>query len=251
MQRTPREKFFGAYKRWNIWVVCIPARLTWLLQPADTHCFALLKRILRRKYHDALLRSVSGEVGIRVIIEGIHAGIREVLQVRSWRDAFATNGWGQRQRCLRPRILRTFEWDALPVIPNTLPTFAELKLVFASNRNPPLAELFAAVRFAVRQQHRHPQPPLPPPLVEPDATRGVWLGRLRSSSTLHLESPAAVSGASASGAASSSTSAIPPCPPSAPPAVEIIPRRPLRLYPVGRPLRPAKRARLVAPASAK
>ena len=35
--------FLASCVRWKIWVVFVPARLTWLLQPADTHCFALLK----------------------------------------------------------------------------------------------------------------------------------------------------------------------------------------------------------------
>ena len=40
--------------RLGIWVIIVPAKITWLLQPADTHCFANYKAYLRRKYVDLL-----------------------------------------------------------------------------------------------------------------------------------------------------------------------------------------------------
>ena len=43
------RRFLDTCSRWKIWLVYVPARLTWLVQPANTHCFALLKALLREK----------------------------------------------------------------------------------------------------------------------------------------------------------------------------------------------------------
>ena len=34
--------------------------MTWLLQPADTHCFALLKASLRQQFHNTALTAADG-----------------------------------------------------------------------------------------------------------------------------------------------------------------------------------------------
>ena len=54
-------KFLATCRSWRIWVVCVPARLTWLMKPADTHCFALLKAWLRQRFHEALLAGTDGK----------------------------------------------------------------------------------------------------------------------------------------------------------------------------------------------
>ena len=38
----------------DLWYIVIPARLTWLLQPLDTHCFLKYKRYLKSHFQDAL-----------------------------------------------------------------------------------------------------------------------------------------------------------------------------------------------------
>ena len=38
-----------AYARNNLWFVLVPAKLTWALQPCDTHLFALYKRVLAQR----------------------------------------------------------------------------------------------------------------------------------------------------------------------------------------------------------
>ena len=40
----------------------MPARLTCLLQPADTHCFAMLEASLRYLFHCALIAGMAGKV---------------------------------------------------------------------------------------------------------------------------------------------------------------------------------------------
>ena len=86
--------------RCKIWVLCVPARLTWLLQPADTHCFALLKASLRQQLHDTTLLAANGKLAIKNIHEHLDRAIRKVFQGRSWSEAFEGNGW----RCGRTQV---------------------------------------------------------------------------------------------------------------------------------------------------
>ena len=92
------RKFLAACTRANIWVVCVPARLTWLMQPADTHCFALLKAWLRKAFHEALLANEDGKVGVKEVILQLNMAIRKVLQGRRWKGAFVSNRYAPGQR---------------------------------------------------------------------------------------------------------------------------------------------------------
>ena len=110
----------------------------------------------------------------------------------------------------------------------------------------PLAKLLGCHRVSSSPAAPPLPPPVHPPPETPVAARGIWHGRLRSSSNLALPSPAAVLAPTFSGAASSSSSVAPgPWPPSAP-VPKVAPRLP-GLVPRGRPLlRSRKRLRLAA-----
>ena len=59
-----------------IWVSFIPAKLAWLIQPCDTHCFAKYKRSLRDQYHREALRNAGGAVSTKQIILHIDHAIK-------------------------------------------------------------------------------------------------------------------------------------------------------------------------------
>ena len=234
------RKFLAACSRWKIWVVCVPARLTWLMQPADTHCFALLKAWLRKTFHEALLASEDGKVRVKEIIMQLNMAIRKVLQGRRWNGAFASNGYAPGQRQVRAKILEVLEWETTPSVSSNLPSFEQFRALFPRKREIPLRELLACHRAG-------PVTPLAP--VEPEAAvasepiaeRGIWFGRLRSSSQLSDPAPAASAEASGSSPASSAVPAAPaPCLPRPPPP-RAAPPAALRLFPVGRPLLPPPR----------
>ena len=239
-------KFLASCVRCKIWVLYVPARLTWLLQPADTHCFALLKASLRQQFHDTALLSASGKVTLKDILEHLDRAIRKVLQGRSWKEAFEGNGWSSEQKSVRQRILDTLEWPVIPPVGNGLPSLQDFQTIFPRNRWIPLAKLLACHRVSLSPAPPPLPPPAHPPPEEARGARGIWHGRLRSSSHNVLPSPAAVLAPGDSAAASSSSSSAPaPCPPSAP-LPKPAPRR-LLLLPRARPLlRPRKRARAAA-----
>ena len=77
-------QFLANCVRCKIWVLYVPARLTWLLLPAGTHCFALLKASIRLEFHDTALLSAIGKVTVKDMLEHLDGAIRKVLQGRCW-----------------------------------------------------------------------------------------------------------------------------------------------------------------------
>jgi hypothetical protein len=234
------KRFLAACARWHIWVSFIPAKLTWLLQPCDTHCFAKYKRSLRDQYHKEALRNAGGAVSTKQIILHIDHAIKTVLQGTHWGRAFSANGFGATQRHVRKRILKHLQMDEAPRISRDLPTLEQFSALFPRNRVPPLAEALAC--------HRRLRPPPVPEVgegaeAEPVAAVDVWHGRLRSSSRLGLDIGEGVRLEPASSSSSGAQPPLPP-PPCPPPNGEVLPpavppwaRRP----PVGRPLHPLRR----------
>ena len=46
------DEVMGELATAGIWYLVTPARLTWLLQPLDTHAFAKYKRYLKTRFQD-------------------------------------------------------------------------------------------------------------------------------------------------------------------------------------------------------
>ena len=245
------RKFLAACARAQLWIVAVPARLTWLMQPADTHAFALLKAWLRRSFHEALLNG-DGRVGVKEMVVHLNMAIRKVLQGRRWKGAFVSNGYAPGQRDVRAKILELLEWESTPRISSALPSLDEFQALFPRRRHIPLRDLLQCHRVKPATAVAAAEADAEVPIVsEPIAERGIWFGRLRSNSHLVDSAPAAVSEPSASSSSSSHLPAAPaPCrpPPPRPPPPRPPPVR--RLYPVGRPLLPPpRRPRVRGPSS--
>lgn len=92
----------------GIWVVIVPARTTWLLQPLDTHAFSQYKSELRRAYQRARTASASanGDLQINEFLQCVYHAIRTVLQGRQWAAAFDQNGLGAMQAALSEKVLQ-------------------------------------------------------------------------------------------------------------------------------------------------
>ena len=232
--------FLRACSRWGIWVVFVPASMTWLLQPADTHCFAAFKRCLRQMFEQSLLESRDGLVDTRTVILHLDRAIRSILQGKKWYKAFDENGWGCEQKRVRPKILQTLLWMHVPEISAALPTLGQFESIFPKRRDVPLGALL--------NHYKSPSPgsvPLTPPRMpalagEPIAPASPWYGRLRSSSRLHLQTSAAVSPEHPPAHTASQPPPLPPpaWPPREPlPSAEVPPQQlPRPRVPVGRPL---------------
>ena len=163
-------------RRLRIVLLYVPARLTWLLQPLDTHVFASLKRRLHALQLEARCESVDG------VLLGIHwlellcRAVQEVLSGCDWAASFAANGISHGPPAMRGRVLEYLS-ASLP-LPLQAPTHAEI-LNLIGGRRPSLPEKLlawptqlAAVGGAPRIPlgRRLPPPPLPPPSEPPPAS---------------------------------------------------------------------------------
>ena len=128
----------------GLWVVIVPAKLTWLLQPADTHCFAKYKAFLRKKYLEMSSDSVDGAVELQQILLAMNEAVRKVFQKTKWSDSFTANGLGGSQKKLRVSILEHLEWTLAPPAPNTLPTLQQFNCIWPQRLDVPIDALFSA-----------------------------------------------------------------------------------------------------------
>jgi len=117
-----RETLQAAAAR-NVDLVFIPARLTWLLQPLDTHVFAVLKRALRQADFEAKvdLGKASLTPLERVQMQG--ETIRRVLVERPWATTVQRTGLTGDLGAARPALLQALAGQRLEPQP---PTAAEL-----------------------------------------------------------------------------------------------------------------------------
>lgn len=86
------EKVLQTARRLRLGVVIVPGRMTWALQPLDTHVFAVLKNNIRAKIFEAKAKEVRSALppGVRIRIHG--DAIRETLVERSWEGAMQKTG---------------------------------------------------------------------------------------------------------------------------------------------------------------
>ena len=188
------QYFINMAARHGICVQYIPAKMTWLLQPLDTHAFARYKLHLVQQYRNCLLQSARGQSELPAVIQAVVSAIRKVLQGVAWDYAFDGNGFSAHgQGNLRSTILEEMDWTHAPELPARLPDFGDLSAVFPTRTEIPLAAL---LRF-YRDQPAEP-PAAEEPVAQPPAELPAggplphpWFGRLRSSS--HLVAPAPAS----------------------------------------------------------
>lgn len=125
----------------GIWLVVVPARLTWLLQPLDTHAFHRYKIYLRSAYQMSRANSPNGELSVGEFLRCIYETIRFVLQGQQWAHAFDEDGFGQQQAKVSAYARRQMELGAAPSVDSSLPTSADLQLCYPRRARVPVAEL--------------------------------------------------------------------------------------------------------------
>ena len=218
--RVPR-----AAARAGIWIAYVPAGLTWLLQPCDTHVFLEYKRYLRSAYADIRANSASGEIPCLDWLRAVAQAVPQVLEARPWHHAFRENGFRLRQTAVSSFVRRQLgnaeslsasadeplAEDVAAVLPRgcTVPYNALL--------GPARARLALADGAAPDEASEEAEPP----------AAGRWAGRLRSGSVL--------------AAAAAEESPPPPVPPPAAPQPGQL-RRP-RAWPMEVPMPAPRRTR--------
>ena len=117
-------------RKYSIWPIVVPAKLTWLLQPLDTHVFLAYKNHLRRAYQLARIGTSTGVVGLAELLACIYVATQNVIESCEWGAAFDHNGFGHMQTRVSARVLSWIELDAPLCAPSHRPTEDRLRACF-------------------------------------------------------------------------------------------------------------------------
>ena len=79
-------------KALGIWLVYVPAQITHLVQPLDTHAFASFKAWLRRQYADLRGRSPQGIVPRLLWLKVLQSAKAKFFDAKEWGASFADTG---------------------------------------------------------------------------------------------------------------------------------------------------------------
>jgi len=145
----------------GLWVVVVPARTTWLLQPLDTHTFLQYKLQLQRRYQNARARSGAGDLPVRDFLSCVYDTIRIVMQGHRWDRAFEENGFGRLQTRLSAYVQRQLDLADGAVVPTGRPTAAQLRGCFPRRAVVPMAVLLRPVDGSCAGSAVSSAPPLP------------------------------------------------------------------------------------------
>ena len=114
----------------SIWPVFVPAKMTWLLQPCDTHLFADYKRQLRCSYQAARAKTARGNLNIVEFMSCLYTVLRSVLQGHRWSLAFDRDGFGSSQAEVSNSVKRQLGIDGDLDVPAGMPSHEQLRLCF-------------------------------------------------------------------------------------------------------------------------
>ena len=124
---------WDVFCRHDLYWHLIPAKMTGLLQPLDTHGFLAFKRFMKQGELDMRLQEniANGFPGmVRLVVRGV----REVLQGTAWLRAFQEDGICGHDSTVSRYIKRELQLETLPHIMPMLPTVAELQYVCPNGR---------------------------------------------------------------------------------------------------------------------
>ena len=166
--------------RLGMWPHLIPAKMTWALQPLDTHVFAKFKsKLVTTGQELQIAQSNPSTVHWEVMIQAVVKTAQEILCGESWARAFDHTGVGGDMNLVSQNVLGKIGIRDAPVLAARLPTATELQAILPNSYSDfRIDELFGAWTGRYDRQE-----------VDADR-RGVWRGRLRSSSAM-ARAPAA------------------------------------------------------------
>ena len=68
----------------NIWICVVPGKMTWALQPCDTHLFARYKQLLTEEFQRRSGLTCTGEISWELMLASLWHVILVLLQGRDW-----------------------------------------------------------------------------------------------------------------------------------------------------------------------
>jgi hypothetical protein len=141
--------------RLRVQLLYIPGRLTWLLQPLDTHVFGAMKHRLHHVQSSARAASTDGTLTRTDWIDFLEQVVHEFLVSRLWHHCFLENGLVGISDGLRERVRR--DGGVISDIISGPPTDDSFALILGRTRRGLAARLN---RAGVHNQLRGEEPPL-------------------------------------------------------------------------------------------
>ena len=176
----------------DMWPILVPAKMTWALQPLDTHLFAAYKKCLADEAERRAADSESGVPTWEAMVSSLCVVIRDVMNGRPWAHAFVHLGLMPNQTGVSQRTLRKLELEVSPPpLPARLLNLSQLQAIFPARTDIPIGPLFSAVERQGRVQAKIAAPvraastAVAPPEAPRDNVR-PWFGRTRSTSAQAL-----------------------------------------------------------------
>lgn len=166
-------KVAQAAARNGIWLAFIPARLTWLMQPCDTHLFMAFKRFLRREYASERAQSPTGAVSSQAWLLMIARCVAEVVEQRDWAAAFAADGLTHQQLACSQFLLRHLTPTTMLPADSERPTQEMLNHVLPAGTRMSLSTLLRHVERVSTAIAQSDDVSPPPPEAEAAAGHGA------------------------------------------------------------------------------
>ena len=114
-------KVLRAASRANLWICVIPAKMTWALQPCDTHVFASYKRLLGEEYQRRSGLTAAGDINWKLVLESLWHVVNSLVRGKDWSAAFDSVGIRNQQRALSDRTRRKLQYPLeSPQVPRSL-----------------------------------------------------------------------------------------------------------------------------------
>ena len=99
----------------SVWLVIVPAKLTWLIQPVDARPFYKYNLSIRKRYLEAMARSAEGELQLPAVLIAVNDAVRYVCQAHEWSKAFDVHGFEERHRHVRQSIVEAAGITKIPL----------------------------------------------------------------------------------------------------------------------------------------
>ena len=155
----------------------IPASMTSLLQPLDTHVFARFKLFLRTRLHQTMLQGPNRDLTVLEVMDALMHTMKGVLQSHEWDPIFTQNGFGMSFQ-VRPHLLEAMDFASTPDVGSGLPSLAQFQCCLPSGRCVPIMGLLSGLLPPV--DDAPPTEPDPAPDMEVDeSVVEPWSVRLR------------------------------------------------------------------------
>ena len=134
----------AACRDYDIWPVIIPARMTSLLQPLDTHVFSRFKMFLRTRMHQLMLTGANDDFTSEQVIDALlHAIKMFCTGIRGLRPSRRTV-FGPAFE-VREHLWEVLAWHTTPVIDAELPAYTQFAHCFPARHHIPFMQLLSGI----------------------------------------------------------------------------------------------------------